>query len=368
MSERIFVINPGSTSTRTALYEGETELFRENIVHPREDLEQFETICGQLDYRLRFVLQSLEKHDVDPAGLDIVIGRGGMFPPIHAGGYLVNEVMRRLIFTGQIAQHASNLGGLLAYDIARLAGVNAYVYDAVSVDEFPDIAKVTGIPEVDRQSFCHVLNSKAVARMYAKEKGRAYEELNLVVAHLGGGISMSTHKQGRIVDSQSDDAGSFAPGRAGIVPTIYVIDMCYSGEYNRAQMKRKIRGMGGLRAHLGTTDCREVERRIAEGDEHARLIYDAMAYQIAKGITLSFPALEGSIDAILLTGGIAYSDYICSRVEKYVGAFAPVVRIPGEYEMEALAAGGLRILRGEATHEMHYQEPSFALPESFLNR
>ncbi|MBE6036708.1 MAG: butyrate kinase [Clostridiales bacterium] len=368
MSERILAINPGSTSTKIAYYEGEEQIFLENIAHPRAELEEFETILSQLDYRLKTVLDALEKHGVDPAKLDIVVGRGGMFPPVKAGGYVVNEAMRRMIYTANIPQHASNLGGLIAHDIARLAGVKGYIYDATSVDEFPPIAKITGIPEVERQSFCHVLNSKAVARMYAESIGKEYEDLNLVVAHLGGGISMSTHKGGKMVDSQSDDAGSFAPERAGSIPSVYVIDLCYSGEYNRAQMKKKIRGMGGLRAHLGTTDCREVERRIREGDEHAKLVYDAMIYQIAKGITLSFPALEGKIDAILLTGGVSYSDYVCEGVKKYVGAFAPVVRFPGEYEMEALAAGGRRILEGEPTHEMYEEEKTFVLPKSFLER
>lgn len=366
MSERILAINPGSTSTRIALYEGELEIFREHTEHPRGELEQFETVCGQLGYRLEWILQTLHAHGVDPSALDIVMGRGGMFPPVHAGGYIVNEAMRRLICAGQIEQHASNLGALLAYDIASLAGVNAYIYDAVSANEFPTTTKITGMPEVERASFCHVLNSKAVGRLYAKQQNTTYEQLNLVIAHLGGGISISSHKNGRIVDSQPDDGGPFSPERAGALPVLYIIDMCYSGEYNRAQMRRKIRGMGGLRAHLGTADCREIEKRISEGDKHAKEVYDAMAYQISKGIAISMPPLEGKIDAILLTGSVANSNYLVEQIRKYVGSFAPIHCFPGEYEMEALAAGGLRILHGEPTHEMTMTESGYSFPKSFL--
>ncbi|MDL2300110.1 butyrate kinase [Clostridiaceae bacterium OttesenSCG-928-D20] len=352
MENLIFCINPGSTSTRVALFKGTEEVFKKNIAHSIDELEKFSSIHDQHSIRLEYILQTLSDHGYRPTDLSIVIGRGGMMPPLKAGGYIVNDEMLKLLIEDKIPQHASNLGCILAHEVAELGGIDAYIYDAVSVDEFPEIAKITGIPEIKRQSFCHVLNSKAVARIYAESIGKKYEEVNLVVAHLGGGISISSHVNGKIVDSQSDDAGPFAPERAGSIPSVYVIELCFSGQFDQRQMKKKFRGQGGLRALLGTSDCIEIEKRIKNGDEYAKLVYDAMAYQIAKGICLSFAPLMGEIDAVILTGSLSYSEYIVEKVKSYIHSFAPVIVIPGENEMDALAAGGLRILQGEKTHAL----------------
>lgn len=352
MNENILVINPGSTSTKIAYYKSDNEIFSENITHAESEILSFESVPHQAEYRLHAICKCLDRHSVNMQDIDIVMGRGGMFPPVKGGAYLADDDLIELICHGNIEQHASNLGGLLAKKIADKAGVLAFVYDCVSVDEFPPICRVTGIPEINRQSFCHVLNSKAVARRFAADTGCKYEELKCVVAHLGGGISFSAHRYGRIVDSIADDAGAFAPERGGSVPIMYIVDMCYSGQYTYKEMFRKIRGLGGLRALLGTSDCREVERRIAEGDEYAKEIYDAMIFQISKGIHMVSAIHKGDIDAIIITGGAAFSSYITDNVTEYVKRLAPVVVIPGEFEMDALAAGGRRLLEGESYHTL----------------
>ncbi|MGE4353455.1 MAG: butyrate kinase [Oscillospiraceae bacterium] len=350
MSKNIFVINPGSTSTKIACYQDDRVVFSENLWHPQANIVNCKSVIGQNSYRLQRIWNVIDQYHIDVDALDIVIGRGGMFPPVKSGAYLVDDDLIALIREGNIEQHASNLGGLLAKAIADKAGVNAFVYDCVSVDEFPPISKITGIPEISRQSFCHVLNSKAVVRKYAESLGKRYEDMTCIVAHLGGGFSFSAHQKGRIVDSISDDGGAFSPERAGSVPILYIIEMCYSGRYSYQEMCSKVRGMGGLRALLGTSDCRKVEEMIAGGDAQAKLIYDAMILQIAKAIALTSAILKGKLDAVIITGGVAHSKYITERVIDYVKYLGEVIVIPGEYEMEALAAGGSRLLNGEAYH------------------
>ena len=348
MDYLILAINPGSTSTKIALYKNETELFSNSIGHPQSEIEQFGSLLEQIPMRLELVLETLEKHGYKPQDLSCVMGRGGLFPPIETGGYRVNLKMLDLVFSDQIPSHASNLGAVLAREVATLAGVEAYIYDAVSASEFPPVAKITGMKEVERKSFYHVLNSRATAIKYAQGKGMRYDEMNLIVAHLGGGITMGAHKKGHIVESLSDDNGPFAPERAGSVPLLDVIDLCYSGNYTKDEMIRKVRGMGGLRDLLGTSDGRIIAKRVAEGDEYAELVMEAQAYQIAKGIALVSPALMGDIDAVILTGGLAHNQFLVDNVKKYVSHMAPdYVVIPGELEMEALALGGLRILRNQ---------------------
>jgi butyrate kinase len=271
-----------------------------------------------------------------------------MLPPIKAGGYIVNAKMKDLLRNGAIAPHASNLGGLIAAGIAEPAGIPAYIYDGVSSDEFEPIARITGIPEILRYSFCHVLNSKAVARKYAESLGKRYEEISVIVAHLGGGVTFSAHKGGRIIDSLADDTGAFSPERAGSLPVLPLIDVIYDHpDIPKKDMMRKIRGMGGLKALLGTSDAVEIERRIEAGDEYAKLCYDAMIYQFAKGIGLLAPTLKGELDAVIITGGLAKAPYIVDKLIDYVKFLGHVEVIKGEFENEALALGGLRILRGE---------------------
>jgi len=347
MGYTILAINPGSTSTKIALYEDETLIFFDQAEHSDEDFAGLTDVLDQLEFRLEVIYTILNKHQVVLSKLSAIVGRGGLLPPVNAGGYLVNERLKNMILSGNLSPHASNLGALLADKIAAPLEIPAYIYDSVSSHEFREIAMITGIPEYLRHSQCHVLNSKAMGRKVAEKYGKRYEDLNLIVAHLGGGISIGIHEKGRIVDAIGDDAGPFSPERTGSLPLLYIVDLCYSGQYTKREMVRKIRGMGGIKAHLGTHDCRLVEKMIAEGNEKAKLVYEAEAYQIAKGIGELAPVLCGNIDFIILTGGIAHSEMMTGMITERVKYIAPVEVMPGEVEMEALAFGVLRILRGE---------------------
>ena len=350
MAYKILVINPGSTSTKIALYEDEKQLFLKGITHSGSDLEGFDDILEQQDYRADIIKEAIREWKIDLSALSAVIGRGNLLPHMTGGGYLVEENMVTALKAGLASPHASNLGALIAWSIAQPLGIPAYIYDSVTSDEFTDIAKITGMPGVKRESMCHVLNMKAVSRRVAAEKGTKYEDLNLVVAHLGGGITIGAHEKGRIVDAIRDDAGPFSPERAGSVPLLYVIDMCYSGEYSRRDMIKFIRGNGGLKSFLGTADCREIEEMIEGGNEEARQLYEAQAYQIAKGIGEMAPVLRGKIDYVILTGGMVYSEMMTKMVTDRVSFIAPVVAVPGENEMESLALGARRMLDGEPYH------------------
>jgi len=343
---KILVVNPGSTSTKIALYEDERPLFTKTIDH-QADLDRFDEILDQLEYRTGLVKQAAAEWQVDLKELSAVVGRGGMLLHMKGGGYLVEEHMIGALKSGKASPHASNLGALIAHEIAQPLGIPAYIYDSVTADELAPIAQITGIPGVKRESQSHVLNAKAVGRKYAASVGKTYEELTLIVVHMGGGVTVGVHDRGRIVDCIRDDAGPFSPERAGSVPLLYLVDMCYSGKYEKKEMIRKLRGLGGMKGYLGTSDAREIERRIAAGDEFAKTIYEAQAYQIAKGIALMSPALCGHCDAVILTGGLAHSRFLVEKTKEYIGWIAPVAVLPGEFEMEALALGGLRILRGE---------------------
>ncbi|MCL2399001.1 MAG: butyrate kinase [Defluviitaleaceae bacterium] len=353
MDYTILVINPGSTSTKIALYKNEEELFNESVVHPQEEIEKFGSLIQEIPMRQKHVLEALERNGYKPKDLSIVMGRGGLFPPIKAGGYKVNQTMMDLVLEEKISPHASNLGSILADGIAKEAGVSAYIYDAESSDELTEIAKITGMKEIVRRSFCHVLNSKAVSRWYAESKSKKYEEISLIVAHLGGGISLSAHQNGKIIDSLSDDNGPFAPERSGGVPLLDLIDLCYSGDYSKKDMQRKVRGLGGMRDLLGTSDGREIARRMEAGDKKAMLVMEALGYQVAKGIALLAPALKGKFDAIILTGGLANNKFLVDKIKEYIDWLGPIEILPGEHEMTALALGGLRIIRdNEPVNEM----------------
>ncbi|MBQ3964799.1 MAG: butyrate kinase [Firmicutes bacterium] len=343
---KIFVINPGSTSTKVALYEDNEQVWVRTIRHKMEELAPFARVVDQLEYRLDLIRKVMEEEGLDAHNLDAVMGRGGMIPNMQMGGYLVDESLIKALSSDEIRAHAANLGGLLAYRIASLAAIPAYTYDAVTANDFPPVAKITGIPDVVRAGYCHVLNTHAMGIKYAERLGRPYEELNLCIAHLGGGVSVSAHVQGKIVDSSSEDDGAFAPERSGSVPLMQVIDLCYSGKYTKDEMKDKVRGKGGLYALLGTKDIQEIEHRIEQGDEWADLVFHAQALQIAKGIGVITAAMKGNIDAIILTGGMAYSKMLTDMIIEHVRFMAPVVLMPGENEMEALAEGGVRILNG----------------------
>ena len=347
MAYTILVLNPGSTSTKAAVYEDDRPLLTRSIVHTNRDLAPYPTLNDQLDYRVALVRSWLAQEGFDLSRLSAVVGRGGIIPNIVAGGYVVDEALADCLLHHTVFDHASNLGGLMAREFARPLGIPAYIYDAVTSDELLPEARVTGFKEVTRTSFCHVLNARAMGHKYAQAMGRNYEDMNLVVAHLGGGISISAHSHGRIIDSVSDDAGPFSPDRAGSLNMLYVVDLCYSGRYTKAEMLKKLRGEGGMSALLGTHDCQEIERRIQAGDEWAALVYKAQALQIAKGVGIMLGCFTELIDAVILTGGLANSKLLTDMVIGYLHNLSRVVVLPGENEMEALALGALRILRGE---------------------
>ena len=352
---RVLTINPGSTSTKVAVYDDESPLFVETVRHSSAELAAYPRILDQYAFRRDAVLRLLADHGVALDSLDAVVGRGGILRPIESGTYLVNERMLAELRTPKEREHASNLGAIIADEIARRAEVPAFIVDPVCVDEFEPIARISGLPEIERRSLSHALNLKMVARRAAKELGRAYSEVNLVVVHMGGGISVAPHKRGRQVDVNQalDGTGPFSPERAGGLPVGDVLRMAYSvppydeTHYTYEELFKKIAGRGGLVAHLGTNDATEVERRIANGDEHARLIYEAMAYQIAKEIGLMATVLKGEVDAIVLTGGLAHSEMLLEWICERVAWIAPILVYPGEDEMLAMAQGALRVLRGE---------------------
>lgn len=350
MSYLQLIINPGSTSTKLAVYQDREKVVQETMEHTAEQMQQFDKIADQIPFRMQIIREFMVQNSIRQEALSAVMGRGGLVFGLKTGGYLVNDDLCEALVNDELSQpHASNLGGLLARELARPLGIPAYIYDAVTGGELTDVAKITGIPDIERRSFCHVLNSRAMAIRYANENGLDYNKLNLIVAHLGGGISASVHSHGKIIDSLGDDDGQFSPERSGSVPSLELIRLCFSGNYTRADMVKKVRGKGGLFAHLGTSDCRVIEKMIEDGDTHADLVFQAQAYQIAKGIGLLSIVLKGKCDAIILTGGVAHSKMLTDRVRDYVGFIAPVVVLPGENEMEALAYGGLRILSGEET-------------------
>lgn len=346
---RLLVINPGSTSTKIAVFDNEKPVFEETIRHSNEELAPYATIIDQFEFRKNMILDTLNAKGINITKLSAVIGRGGMVKPIESGTYTVNEAMLKDLRVGIMGQHASNLGGIIAYEIASQLHIPSYIVDPVVVDELDDIARITGMPELKRVSILHALNQKAVAKRAAKEMGKAYEDINLIVAHLGGGISVGAHRKGRVIDVNNalDGEGPMSPERAGTLPVGGLIKMCYSGKYTIEEMKKKIVGKGGLVAHLGTNDGREVVRRIKAGDKHAELVYKAMAYQVGKEIGACAAVLEGKVDAICITGGLAYDEILVGWIKEMVQFISQVLIYPGEDEMIALAEGGLRVLRKE---------------------
>lgn len=350
MGYKQLIINPGSTSTKLALYEDKEKVVQENVEHDAAQMQQFDSIAEQIPFRMGIIRDFMVRNSIQEKDLSAVMGRGGLVFGLKTGGYEVNDDLCEALVNDRLSQpHASNLGGLLARELARPLGIPAYIYDAVTGGELTEVAKITGIRDIERRSFCHVLNSRAMAIRYAQENGLDYNKLNLIVAHLGGGISASVHAQGRIIDSIGDDDGQFSPERSGSVPSLELIRLCFSGDYTKSDMVKKVRGKGGLFAHLGTSDCRVIEKMIKDGDQHADLVFQAQAYQIAKGIGLLSIVLKGKCDAIILTGGVARSQMLTDRIKEYVSFIAPVAVLPGENEMEALALGGLRLLSGEET-------------------
>jgi len=346
----ILVINPGSTSTKVAVFENEKPVHSETVSHPHEEIAAFPRISDQYGYRLDAVLSFLARHDVALDSLDAVVGRGGILRPLSSGTYGINErMLQELSRPDKERDHVSNLAALIAHKVADEAGVPAFVVDPVCVDEFEPLARVSGLPEVERRSLSHALSLKSAGRRVARDLGRRYEELSLLIVHMGGGISVSAHRHGRMVDVNQalDGTGPFSPERVGGLPIGDVMRLAFSGQYTYQELFRRFTRQGGLLAHLGTNDAREVEERVARGDEHARLIYEAMAYQIAKEIGLMSTVLFGQVDAIVLTGNLAHSSMLVSWIRERVDWIASVHVYPGQDEMLALTQGALRVLSGE---------------------
>jgi len=354
MDQLILVINPGSTSTKIGVFKGEESLFTKTIEHDHAKIQEFPTIASQKDFRLEFVLEALKENNINPKDFGGVVGIGGLLPPIEAGGYRVNKEMVDLLTNEVgIVAHASNLGAILADLMAKEAGCEAFIYDAVSAGILPEIAKVTGIPQIKRRSLSHVLNSRAQSIQYAKKVNKKFEDLNLVIAHLGGGVSLSVYEKGKLVDSVGDDLGPFSSERAGVAPLLDFVDFCYDNNLSKKEAQKSIRGGGGLKAHLGTASLKDVEDMIQKGDKKAELIANAMCYGVAKSIASMAVAVNGQVDAIILTGGMMHSEFASGEIKKRVGFIAPVEVMAGEYELEALAAGCLRIINGlEKAKEM----------------
>lgn len=348
-SFRILTINPGSTSTKFALYDDETLIFTYTIRHDKEILSKFESIIKQKDYRKNCILDTLNDAGMELSSLDAVSGRGGLLKPIESGTYLVNDAMLEDLRSAAASIHASVLGGIIASEIAAPYGIPAYVVDPIVVDEMDRLAKLTGIPGVERVSIFHALNQKAVARRLACKLGKVYENCRFVVAHLGGGITVGAHRYGRVIDVNDalDGEGAFTPERSGMVPAVPLIKLCYSGEFTESEMLDKVIRNGGVQAYLGTNDIRKVEKMIKDGDEFAALVLDSMAYQVSKEIGAMCAVLEGRVDGIILTGGLAFSTRFTSAVKQRVDRLAEVYVFPGEDEMLALVSGALRVLRDE---------------------
>jgi butyrate kinase len=349
MKHKILSINPGATSTKVAIYEDEKPIKVETIRHNPEDLSSFEKTIDQLAYREKFVLKFLEENKIDIKNLSAVVGRGGPFKPLLSGTYRVNQRMLSDVKSGKVqADHVSNLGCLLAFDLTKGTDIPAFIVDPVSVDEFPPVARISGLPELPRKSLSHALNIKMVARKAAKRLSKKYEKLNLIIVHLGSGISVTSHEKGKMIDvNNANDGGPFSPQRVGSIPVTGLAKICLSGKYTYPQIYERLTKKGGLSAHLGTDNLEEVEKRIAKGDEKAGLVYEAMVYQIAKEIGAMATTLSGEIDAIVLTGGMAYSKNFVKKIKNKVKFLTPVLVFPGEDEMEALTRGALRVLRGE---------------------
>ncbi len=349
MSIKSLIINPGSTSTKIGVFEDETLLFEETLRHSTEEISKYASIVDQKDFRKEIITNLLKEKDFDINSLNMVVGRGGMLKPIPGGTYAVTDDLLNDLKIGKQGQHASNLGGILAREIGDSIGVPSYIVDPVVVDELIPIARYSGVPELPRTSVFHALNQKAVAKRYAKETGKSYETLNLVVVHMGGGVSVGAHQNGRIIDvfNALDGDGAFSPERAGAVPAGALIKMCFSGEYTEKEVYSKIVGKGGFNAYLGTNDMRDIVKAANEGDEKAKELIDAFVFQVCKDMGSMACVLNGKVDQIIVTGGIAYNDLVIGKIKERTGWIAPFTVYPGEDELLALVQGGLRVLNGE---------------------
>lgn len=346
---RVLVINPGSTSTKFGVFTRQGSEWVSSVHHGDEELEQFRgrSMLARTGYRAALIEKALATAGYDSKQFAAVGGRGGFLPPMPCGTYLVDETLVEELRAARRGEHASNLGAVIALRFAEAAGVNAYVVDPVTVDEWQDCARLSGFPLAPRWCIGHALNIKAVARRFARERGRPYAELRLIVAHLGSGVTVSAHRGGRMIDNNTPEEGPFGPDRTGSLPVRGLIKLCFSGNYSERQLDRMVFGEGGLFAYLGTRDLEEVEKRVDAGDQHAAEVYDALVYQVAKETGAMAAVLAGGVDAILLTGGMAHSERMIKLLRSYIEWIAPVTVYPGEDELRALAEGIFRVLDGE---------------------
>jgi len=349
MAVKSLIINPGSTSTKIGVFEDETLLFEETLRHSTEEISQYASIVDQKDFRKEIITNLLKEKDFDINSLDMVVGRGGMLKPIPGGTYAVTDDLLEDLKIGKQGQHASNLGGILAREIGDSIGAPSFIVDPVVVDELCDIARYSGVPELPRTSVFHALNQKAVAKRYAKETGKPYDSLNLIVVHMGGGVSVGAHENGRIIDvfNALDGDGAFSPERAGGAPVGALIKMCFSGEYTEKEIYKKFVGNGGFNAYLGTNDMRDVEKMVDNGDAKAKEIRDAFIFQVSKDMGSMACVLNGKVDQIVVTGGIAYDKGVVAGLKERCEWIAPFTVYPGEDELLALVQGGLRVVNGE---------------------
>ena len=356
MSYKLLIINPGSTSTKIAVFQDKECVFKTNIKHSAEEIAPFEHIADQYHFRKDVILSTLKEAGIELNDLSMVVGRGGLLKPLTSGIYEVNEAMKRDLVNSPVGEHACNLGGLIADDIAQSVGVKAYIADPVIVDEMEDVARFSGHPAFPRMSVFHALNQKMIARQHAAAVGKKYEELNLIGIHLGGGISVAAHKKGRVVDVNNalNGDGPFTPERSGALPSGPLMTACFSGKYTKKEIDLMLKGQGGFVAYLGTNDAMEVENQVKAGNKEWELVYRAMAYQVAKEIGgLAASAFSMDVDAIFLTGGMAYDKNFCKIIESHVGKIAPVCVYPGEDEMMALTLNGLMVLNGEVEAKIY---------------
>lgn len=345
---KVLAINPGSTSTKVAAYENETCLWKQGIDHPASDINAFARVGDQYEYRIAYILELLEEKGIPLDHFQGIVGRGGMLKPLVGGTYVVDEQLVEILLNAPGGEHASNLGGIIAFHLGQRIDVPVYMVDPVSVDELEPIARLSGLAEISRTSQSHALNMKAVARKVARKMGRAYQDVNLIVAHLGGGISVAPHRKGNMIDvNNANNEGPYSVERSGTLPVSQLVKLCYSGKYTEHEMRTKILKEGGMFSYLGTKDAREAEKRINEGDLYAKLVLEGLCYQVAKEIGAMATVLAGEVDHIILTGGLAHSEFMTREIIRRVSFISQVMVVPGEEEMEALALGAFRVLRGE---------------------
>ncbi len=352
---RQLVINPGSTSTKIAVFDNEEVLFEKTLRHSTEELAPFKKITEQYEFRMNIIVEALKENGIEISSLSAAVGRGGLLKPIEGGTYSINENMIEDLKIGVLGEHASNLGGLIAHSIASELDIPSFIVDPVVVDELQDVARISGHPKFERISIFHALNQKAVARRCATELNRNYEDLNLIVVHLGGGISVGAHNKGRVIDVNNalDGEGPFSPERSGTLPIGAMVKLCFSSEYTKDEIGKMIKGQGGLTAYLNTNDAKAVSEMGKTGDEKAKLVYDAMAYQVAKSIGECAVVLDGNVDGIVITGGIAYDKEFVEYISNKVKFISKVFVYPGEDELLALAQGGLRVIKNEENAKIY---------------